>query len=114
MDMNEKLSPKNVPGYSPTMYRIVGAVTHNLVNRSTVADVAEEQVQGPAYYASFSVTSDGFVIAQPGRRESGDFIGAYTDFERNLHQYGADAGLTAAERMELKSAMAARTYDWRT
>ena len=103
MTLAEKLSPQRVTGYSPTMYRIVGAVTGITINAIDARP-----------YREFSITSDGFVIAQPGSRESGDFLGTYSDFERNIRRYVEDAELTLDEQEQFAKLLSARVMDWRT
>lgn len=89
-----------LPRYSPLMAAIIGSITRD----GTV-------------YDEFAITSDVYVIAQPGvigHRESGDFLGDSGQFFRNIEAYLTDAGLTIDEQREFRRLLNHRIIDHRT
>jgi hypothetical protein len=54
----------------------------------------------PLWRAQFSITSDGFIIAQTEPVSSGAFIGTVDDLARNLALLICDANLTPEETQE--------------
>lgn len=93
-----KMNPRTIQA-SPKMHAIIGGI------------LGESWVTPQP--TSFSITSDGYVISQPGHRESGDFLGDASDFTRNVKGYVETAGLTESESILFWIMYDQRVQDWR-
>lgn len=90
--------------FSPQMVALVGAIIGHDYG-------ARDGVRGGQLLAPISITSDGFVQTASTAHESGAFIGAVSDFERNIAAYKQE--LIEADLVRFEELYAINVKDWR-